>query len=74
MLNGNVILRSLGRGTLETVGTVDYHWLTGNALLVSSRFGGLSHSLSVQGNATTLTYREPRTDNRWTLGLAVRAP
>ncbi len=73
-LNGNVILRSLGRGTLEDVGTVDYNWLTGTALLVSTRFGSLSHPVSVQGNTATLTYREPGTDNRYTLGLAVRAP
>lgn len=73
-LGGNVIMRLINRTTLRDAGTIEYNFITQEMTLISTRFGSVRYRLSVEGTGTTLTYREPGTDQVWKLGLMRKTP
>jgi hypothetical protein len=66
---GNWFDREVGRTTLTDAGEVTYDWITGDAILRSTRVGGLTHTLKVVDGAPVLSFRVPGTDEVWALRL-----
>jgi len=61
--------REVGRTTITDAGEVTYDWITGDALLRSTRVGGLTHSLTLVDGKPVLGFRVPGTNDVWALEL-----
>jgi hypothetical protein len=68
-LQGNVIERVLSRTTIRDEGTVSYNAPTNDALLASTKTGGLQHQLFLGRTPVELAFREPGSITTWTLRL-----
>lgn len=61
--------REVGRTTITDAGEVTYDWITGDAILRSTRVGGLVHALTLVDGKPVLGFRVPGTADVWTLEL-----